>query len=386
MMASTRRERRPVLAEGPALLPANDAAVGETETGPPLLEPARERAGRPEEKALVLVDGPSEVVALRRMADLPDLLAPGDLVVFNDAATLPASLPGWTATGAPVEVRLAGYPLDDAKEIWRGIVFGEGDWRTPTERRPPPPPLRPGDRLFFGRAPGAALLGGTVAAVDEPSGRLIDLVFDRRGAPFWERLYRVGRPVQYSYLPRPLALWDVETPFASRPWAAEAPSASFALTFALVARLRARGVGLATITHAAGLSSTGDEALDGRLPLPERFEVLKDAVDAVLAARGRGGRVVAVGTTVVRALESAAEHEDGRLRPAAGTTALRLGPSRPLRVVDALLTGLHEEGTSHAALLATFVPSALWRRAYAFAKAKGLRGHELGDVALVRRR
>lgn len=366
--------------------PANDARFRDTDLGAELLAPGLERAGRPEETALVVVDAAADTVALRRVAELATLLDPGDLVVVNDAATLPASLHGWTHTGAALEVRLGGVPREGAEGRWHAVVFGPGDWRTPTERRASPPRLRVGDRLFFGQPAADDPLVASVAAVDEPKGRLIDLVFEQQGAAFWERLYRTGRPVQYAYLPRPLALWDVETPFASRPWAAEAPSASFAMTFALMARLRERGIRAATITHAAGLSSTGDAALDERLPWPERFEVPEPTVEEVVAARARGGRVVAVGTTVVRALESAADHDDGALRAASGVTALRLGPSRPLRVVDALLTGLHDQGTSHAALLTTLVPPALWQRAYAFAKAKGLRGHELGDIALVRRR
>src|SRR5207253_4824986 len=138
-------------------------------------------------------------------------------------------------------------------------------------------------------------LGATVVAVDARSPRLVDLAFDARGDALWRALYRAGRPVQYAHVGAPLALWDVQTAYASRPWAAEAPSAGFSLTWDLLIDLRRGGVGLARVTHAAGLSSTGDAALDARLPLGEAYDVAKETVRAVEATRRRGGRVVAAG-------------------------------------------------------------------------------------------
>src|SRR6185503_18128586 len=116
-----------------------------------------------------------------------------------------------------------------------------------------------------------------------------------------------------AHVPEPLDLWSVQTLYAARPRAAEAPSAGLGLDGAILFALRARGIGLAAITEGAGLSATGDPALDAALPLPERFEVGAEAVAAISTTRARGGRVVAVGTSVVRALESAAT--DGELRP-----------------------------------------------------------------------
>jgi S-adenosylmethionine:tRNA ribosyltransferase-isomerase len=135
------------------------------------------------------------------------------------------------------------------------------------------------------------------------------------------------------------------------------------------------------VTHAAGLSSTGDPALDARLPLPERFEVAQATVDAVTETHARNGRVVAVGTTVVRALESAAL--GGPLRAQSGDTGLRIGPGFRARVVDGLLTGMHEPDSSHFALLAAFAPRELLAAAHRHAEAVGYLGHEFGDVALV---
>jgi S-adenosylmethionine:tRNA ribosyltransferase-isomerase len=294
--------------------------------------------------------------------------------VVNDAATLPASLRGVTQAGAPVEARLAGESGDGS---WRAVLFGAGDWRRRTEERPPPPALRAGEVIQFDG------LRAAVAGVDEASPRLVSLVFEARGAALWRALYRAGRPVQYAHAAGPLALWQVQTAYAARPWAAEAPSAGFALTWDLLLDLRRRGVGIARVTHAAGLSSTGDGGLDGRLPLAESYEVAVDAVRAIESARQRGGRIVAVGTTVTRALEGAAAHGGGRLVAGRGSTDLLLGPQERPSVVDGVMSGLHDPGTSHFALLESFAPRALLEGAHAFAEERGYSGHEFGDAILI---
>ncbi len=189
--------------------------------------------------------------------------------------------------------------------------------------------------------------------------------------------------MQYSHLAGPLALWHVQTPFGSRPWAVEAPSAGRALTVTLLQDLRRRGVRLERVTHAAGLSATGDPAIDAALPLPERYEVPPATVEAVEETRARHGRVVAVGTTVVRALEGAAARNAGRLRAGSGVTDLRLGPEDRPRIVDGLLTGLHEPGTSHFALATAFAPRSLLESAFRHAEELGYLGHEFGDSSLL---
>src|SRR5262249_40227020 len=148
--------------------------------------------------------------------------------------------------------------------------------------------------------------------------------------------------VQYSHVEAPLDLWDLQTSYGSRPWAVEAPSAGLPLTGATLLALRRAGVGLAAVTHAAGLSSTGDPLLDAALPLPDRYDTPAETAAAV----GSAERVVAVGTTVVRALESAAR--TGRL---SGTTDLKIGAGFRAAIVRGLVTGLHEPGSSHLGLL-----------------------------------
>jgi S-adenosylmethionine:tRNA ribosyltransferase-isomerase len=294
--------------------------------------------------------------------------------VVNDAATLPASLVGRTAAGAPVELRLCGFP--PAGDAWPVLAFGDGDWRTQTEDRPPPPALAVGDEVAF------AGLTARVARVSPHSPRLLDVRFDRAGGRLLAALYARGRPVQYAYLPAPLGLSAFQTPFASRPWAAEMPSAGRVLTAARVRALRAAGIAVLPLTHAAGLSSTGDAALDARLPLPEAYEIPAATAEGVDDARARGGCVVAAGTTVVRALESA--WHAGRVRAGAGVARLRLDAGHALRAVGAILTGMHEPGSSHFALLTAFAPADVLERAHRTADDAGYRAHEFGDSLLLR--
>jgi S-adenosylmethionine:tRNA ribosyltransferase-isomerase len=310
-----------------------------------------------------------------RVSDLPKLLRASDLLVVNDAATLPASLHGRDGAGRPIELRLLGPDSDDGR-CWPAVVFGAGDWRARTEHRPPPPALAAGDTLQLGG------LRARVCSVSQDSARLVRIAFEQQGAAFWSGLYSAGRPVQYSHLAAPVALWDVQTVYASRPWAAEMPSAGRPLTWGLLLELRRRGVRLAAVTSGAGLSATGEESLDARLPMPERFEVGAETARAVRNARKAGARIVAVGTSVVRALESAAR-EHGVVRACEGVTDLRIGGESRLRVVDGLLTGVHEPGSSHFDLMAAFAPRAVLESAVRHAEEDGYLAHEFGDSMLV---
>ena len=308
--------------------------------------------------------------------DLLDLLRPEDVLVLNDAATLPASLHGQTCSGADIELRLLG-PVSTGRS-WRGVVFGAGDWHTPTEHRPLPPRLQPGDGLAFQGG-----LGAEVTACSALSDRLIDIRFDRGGSELWQALYRAGRPVQYSYLRDDLALWSVQTVYGARPWAVEMPSAGRPLTWSLLLALRRRGVILASLTHAAGLSSTGDPVIDRALPLPERFDIPLSTVRAIARAGQRGGRVIAVGTTVVRALEGNAVQHGGELCAGTGTTDLVIDRSFRPAVVDGILTGVHDPSQSHFHLLSAFADENTLERAWRAATQLGYRCHEFGDSSLI---
>ncbi len=316
-----------------------------------------------------------------RAERFPDLFEPGDLIVVNDAATMPASLRAHTHRGARVELRLAANI--GGAHAWTAAVLGAGDHRLRTEDRPPPPALAPADRLLVDGPEG---LVAVVTRLHALSPRLVDVAFElplrREGADeahLWAALYRAGRPVQYAHVPRPLALWDVQNAWAGRPWAVEMPSAGRALGTSAIRALRERGAEVASVTHAAGLSSVGDAAIDGALPLPERYEVPPETASAVARAR----RVIAVGTSVVRALEGSARANGGRLVAGHGVTDLRLGPGSPRLVVDALLTGVHEVETSHFALLGAFAPADVLEGAMRTSEEEGLLAHEFGDAWLI---
>jgi S-adenosylmethionine:tRNA ribosyltransferase-isomerase len=334
---------------------------------------------RPPQAKLLVVDERRHIDHAPRSAFV-EFLRPGDLVIANDAATLPASLQGVHAeTLTPVEVRLAGRPSLRPEDVGRfsAVVFGEGDFRTRTEDRPAPPPLEVGDRLALGplHATVERLLGHA---------RLVSLLFDGAPDEVWAGLARYGRPIQYAHVKTPLALWDVWTRIAGPPVAFEPPSAGFALDWHALAAMRERGAEFATITHAAGISSTGDDELDRLLPFDEPYRIPEATALAVSRARARGRRVVAIGTSVVRALEHAATG-DGHVRAGEGIATQRLGPTSRLRVVDAILSGTHEPGTSHYELLRAFLDDATLLRTSAELDAGGYRTHEFGDSVLIER-
>lgn len=336
-------------------------------------------APRPARDVRVLViDGArTEVVPAPR---LERVFSPGDLIVVNDAATLPASLFAHTPRGARIELRLAAN-LEGAR-AWTCALLGAGDHRMRTEDRPPPPAVEAGARLVVDGPDG---LVAVVTRVHALSRRLIGVRLElplraaRADADVWAALYRAGRPVQYAHVPAPVALWDVQNAWAARPWAVEMPSAGRAITVELVRALRRRGVAIASVTHAAGLSAVGDAAIDAALPLPERYDVPEETVRAVSVAR----RVIAVGTSVARALEGAAAAHGGRLVAGEGRTDLLLGERSRLAVVDAVLTGVHEETSTHHRLLGAFAGPDVLARALDASEAEGLLAHEHGDAWLV---
>jgi S-adenosylmethionine:tRNA ribosyltransferase-isomerase len=334
---------------------------------------------RPPDARLLVVDAQGHIVDMPR-SRFVDFLHSGDLVIANDAATLPASLHGvHLPSGAEIEVRLAGQPSLGGLPTFRAVVFGAGDFHTRTEDRPLPPPLVPGDRLSLGEALFATVEG----LFDHP--RLVLLRFDGSPGAVWAGLARHGRPIQYAHVPAPLALWDVWTPIAGRPVAFEPPSATFVLNWKSVRAMRQRGIPFATITLAAGISSTGDPELDRRLPFDEPYAIPGTTASAIRRARAQGGRIVAVGTTVVRALEHAAAG-DGVVHAGEGIADQRVGHTSRLRVVDAILSGTHEPGSSHHLLLRAFLDEAKLAEADASLEALGYRTHEFGDSVLIERR
>jgi len=334
---------------------------------------------RPADARLLAADARGDLWHLARH-DFVSLLAPGDLVVANDAATLPASLSGrHLSSGAAIEVRLAAARTLAIEENARftAIVFGAGDHRTKTEDRALPPPLAAGDRLALG--PASAVIE---RLLDHP--RLVELRFEGPSRDVWNAIAHHGRPIQYAHIPVQLAMWDGWTPIAGATLAFEPPSAGFVLDWHALSSMRSRGIGFATLTLAAGLSSSGDPELDRRLPFDEPYRIPEATARAIRRAKAAGGRVVAIGTTVVRALESAANVR-GQVTAGEGVARLRIGAGFDLRIVDAIISGTHEPGSSHYELLRAFAGDETLRDMNDQLQANGYRTHEFGDSIFVER-
>jgi S-adenosylmethionine:tRNA ribosyltransferase-isomerase len=313
----------------------------------------------------LMVATPGRVVH-SRFAELGDHLAPGDLLVVNNSATLPAAVDGVRGV-TPIAVHFSA-PLND--RVW--IV----ELRPATNATAHLPDVEPGERI--GLPDGAAL---TVIASHPRPGLAGSRLWTSRLAiegDVTSYLYRHGRPIQYSYVPRLWPLSSYQTVFARRPGSAEMASAARPFTAELVTSLVAAGVVIAPITLHAGVSS----AEQGEPPVAEPFEVPPATARLINLTRASGGRVIAVGTTATRAAESAADL-DGTVHAAAGWTDLVLGPGRLPRVVDGLITGWHDAGASHLLLLEAVAGPALVGAAYREAIEAGYLWHEFGDSALL---
>jgi S-adenosylmethionine:tRNA ribosyltransferase-isomerase len=297
--------------------------------------------------------------------ELGAFLEPGDVLVVNTSATLPAALPG-VLNGRTMELHVSTPAGADAESLW------VAEPRT-SDRRP----------LRVQRAGVTVELpGGGVAELLAPylgSGRLwvAALSLD---SPVEEYLARHGHPIRYRHSPDDLDIDDYQTVFARDPGSAEMPSAARPFSAELVAELVARGVLFAPITLHCGVSSL--EA--GETPYPERYEVPQETARLVNSARWWGGRVIAVGTTAVRALETVTD-ADGVLRAGAGLTNLVITAERGVRAVDGLITGWHEPESSHLQLLEAVAGPELLTRSYDAARAAGYRFHEFGDSHLILR-
>jgi S-adenosylmethionine:tRNA ribosyltransferase-isomerase len=339
-----------------------------------IMIPAQQRL---RDARLLVVDAFGDLTHAPR-SQFVDFLREGDLVIANDAATLPASLQGvHVPAGAAIEVRLAGRSSLSSADVrsFLAVVFGTGDFHARTEDRPAPPVLTAGDRLLLGP------LSATIEAVlGHP--RLVALSFDGTPPAVWSGIARHGRPIQYAHVPQPLDIWDVWTAIAGPPVAFEPPSAGFALDWRSIHRMHERGIGFATITVAAGISSTGDPHLDRRLPFDEAYRISAATASAIRATKQTQGRVVAVGTTVVRALEHAAART-GSVCPGERLADQRIGADTRLRIVDMILSGTHEPDSSHYQLLRAFADDEVLAEADATLVTHGYRTHEFGDSVLI---
>jgi S-adenosylmethionine:tRNA ribosyltransferase-isomerase len=320
-------------------------------------EPPEARGGGRDDVALLVASRHEGELRHARFRDLPGFLEPGDLLVVNVSATVAAAVDARVGCER-LELRLA-TPLDDG--TWLVELRGR-------DRAPHQPPVV-GTRV--------ELPGGAEARVVESGERFATAQLRLDGAvDRW--LSRHGRPVRYGYVPEPWPLDAYQTVFALEPGSAEMPSAARPFTPELVTELVARGVLFAPVVLHAGLSSP--ERREG--PYPERFRVPPASARLVNAVRWWGGRVIAVGTTAVRALETVADR-DGTVDEGEGWTNLVVTPERGLHVVDGLLTGWHEPESSHLQLLEAVAGPDLLERSYRAAAEHGYLWHEFGDLHLI---
>jgi len=295
--------------------------------------------------------------------DLPDVLRAGDLLVVNESATLPASL--------PARADLGSFRVSVSTSYGRDLWLVEPRWDF---GRPGPLPLGPGDRLE---------IGSLAAQYLAPYPGIPRLGFVRVDGDLVGEMARSGRPIRYGYLAKEYPIGEYQTAFARVPGSSEMPSAARPFTPRLLARLHHAGVDFARVVLHCGVSSLepGDAGPGIPPTLPEPFEVPEATVAAIARTRTRQGRVIAVGTTVVRALESA--FDGCGLHPVRGFTRLYLSPQRPVRSVDGMITGFHEATSTHLALLGALAGPARIDRAYRAASAAGYLWHEFGDSHLV---
>jgi S-adenosylmethionine:tRNA ribosyltransferase-isomerase len=299
-------------------------------------------------------------LAHRSFRDLPRVLRAGDMLVVNTSGTLAAALPARLA-GRPVELRLSTRLR---RSTWV-VELRNGDG---TPLRPPPIPAR------------VDLPGGARAELAVPFGDSDRLALARLelDAPLERYLERHGRPIRYGYVEAELPIDAYQTVFALHPGSAEMPSAGRPFTSSLVTELVSRGILVAPITLHTGVSSPEL----GEPPYPERFRVPEATARLVTAVHGWQGRVVAVGTTVARALETTAA-PDGTVSAGRGWTSLVITPQRGLWATDGLLTGWHEPRSSHLQILEAVGGPDLVARSYREASARRYRRHEFGDLHLI---
>jgi len=323
-------------------------------------EPPEVRGEGRDDVALLVATRHDLAVSHARFRDLPRVLSSGDLLVVNVSATLAAA----------VETRLGEQPL----QLWLSTPGPDGTWLVE---------LRTGDRRPYPRPPMGARL-------ELPGGAHAELIARFAGserlsvarvecdAPLEDYLRRHGRPIRYGYVPEPWPLDTYQTVFALEPGSAEMPSAARPCTAKLVTELVARGALIAPVTLHTGVSSLEQ----GESPFPERFHVPAATARLVNAVRGWGGRVIAVGTTVVRALETVAT-ADGTVSPGEGWTNLIVTPERGILAVDGLLTGWHEPESSHIQLLEAAAGRELLERSHRAALEHRYLWHEFGDLHLI---
>lgn len=315
----------------------------------------------------------------KRLGQLHELLHDGDLLVFNRSGTLPSSFHGrLQRSNESLEIRLASFAGSEISDLseWWAISFANGTWKQKTEERINTPLIQKGDIIII-----SSKLHMEILEVQH--NRILKIKFHSEN--LFHELYTNGRPIQYSYLEEELNVWDQQTLMAGPPISVEAPSTAFPFTWNLILQLQKKGLKMVHLLHGAGISSTGDAQLDAKLPLEEWYQIPATTLQAIQETKANKGRVIAIGTTVVRALESFAQNENlnSNAQELTAKTNLRITEDFEPKIVDLLITGMHEEGSSHMDILYAFCKRNGVQNAYNEARLQSYNGHEYGDLSLL---
>lgn len=318
---------------------------------------------------LMILDRQTFQVEHSRFDRLGNFLRPGDLLVFNSSRTLPAVLEGCEAPeGICMQVRLAEHLPDDS---WLALLLCQ-------QGEPFACGLQIGMQIHF-----SPRLGAIVEGRDRTIPRLWKLRFSQSGTELIDALYQLGQPIRYEYVSAPWDLDYYQTVYAKEPGSAEMPSAGRAFTWKLLFELQRQGIETAHIVLHTGLSSYMDDDLDAQhLASEEEYFISQPTAAKINQTHQAGGRVIAVGTTVVRALESVVD-ETGRVQATHDYTRMRITKDHKLKAVEGLLTGLHEPEASHLDLLTAFLPARVIQSAYREAVQQEYLWHEFGDLNLI---
>jgi S-adenosylmethionine:tRNA ribosyltransferase-isomerase len=300
---------------------------------------------------------------------LSDFLRSGDLLIFNSSRTLPASLKTTNSDiDKPTEVRLAEHLPDDT---WLVLFLFENETQNNSL-------IQQGQKIEFD--------AGLTAIVEKPdlrNPRLWKIKFSETGAALIDIFYQIGKPIRYGYISAPLPLEYYMTVFAIDPGSSEMPSAGRAFTWKMLFDLKNKNIGTAFLTLHTGLSSYMDDNLSAtHIVSEEEYFIPTGTATKIRTAKAKGGRIIAVGTTVVRALESSA-YLNGKVVPGHSYTNLKITADHKLKVASGLITGFHEPQASHLDLISAFLNPVQIGKAYQEAIEKKYLWHEFGDLCLI---
>ncbi len=320
--------------------------------------PAEYRGIRRDDVRLMTLDRITGESFHRHFHQLDSILREGDLLVLNNSRTLPAVLQGRNGEQS-IEIRLSRKVTD---QEWEALIVGDV--------------CTIGEKIYLPGELTATIIG---KGNESP---LVILSFSKGGLELYDAFYRYGEPLYYEYIKTPWPLEMYQTVYASVPGSVEMPSAGRAISYRLLHKLKQKGVEIAYLQLHAGLSYYGNDRWPNPANHVEAFCIPAETAELVNKTKRKNGRVIAVGTTVVRALETAANN-DGIVEAQEGATRLYIQSGYPLRAVDGLLTGFHEPEASHLDLLSAFIDEKILMKAYEEVLSAGYLWHEFGDMNLI---